>query len=49
MPKEDHPQREPDAEEPELEVSYSPRDPEGTGSEMHMAPTIKSRLRRLVD
>ena len=49
MPEKDDAQREPDAEEPELEISYPPRDPEGTGSEMHLAPTIKSRFRRLID
>jgi hypothetical protein len=46
---EDRAEREADAEEPELKISYSPRDPEGTGSEMHMAPTAKSRLRHLID
>jgi hypothetical protein len=42
-------ERETDAEEPELTISYSPRDPEGMGSEMHMVPTTKSRLRHLID
>jgi hypothetical protein len=46
---EDRVQRDPDADESELKISYSPRDPEGTGSEMHVAPTIKSRLRHLID
>lgn len=46
---EGHTQREPDAEEQELKISYSPRDPEGMGSEMHMVPTTKSRLRHLID
>ena len=46
---EDKEQREPSAKEPELTISYSPRDPESMGSEMHMVPTTKSRLRHLID
>ena len=46
---EDKEPREPSAEEPELTISYSPRDPESMGSEMHMVPTTKSRLRHLID
>jgi len=46
---EDHTKREPHEEEPEYKISYSPRDGEGMGSEMHMVPTTKSRLRQMID
>jgi hypothetical protein len=46
---EDHAKRQPHEEEPEYKISYSPRDGEGMGSEMHMVPTTKSRLRLLID
>ena len=35
--------------EPEFKISYSPRDPESPGSEMHMVPTMRGRLRRLIE
>ena len=47
--REDHAKHESQEEEPEYKISYSPRDGEGSGSEMRMVPTIKSRLRHLID